>query len=89
MASRRRWPPPPSGRTIGGCTTSASVCRSPTTRRLVATEKASLVVISVTWPPAALEAEAMAEMLRADGFRVLVGRPGLTTADLVAAVEAG
>ena len=59
------------------------------TRRLVASEKASLVVISATWLPAAPEAEAMAEMLRSDGCRVLVGRPGLTVAYLVAAVEAG
>jgi len=55
-------------------------------RSLVAAEAADLVVVSVTWPPARPEAERMAATLRADGFRVLVGRPGLTMADLISAV---
>jgi excisionase family DNA binding protein len=57
-------------------------------RSLVAAEAADLVVISVTWPPARPEAEAMAATLRADGRRVLIGAPGLTMADLVAGVRA-
>jgi MerR family transcriptional regulator, light-induced transcriptional regulator len=59
------------------------------TRRLVAAEGASLVVISVTLASARPEADALAEVLRADGCRVLVGGPGLTTAGLVAEVDAG
>lgn len=51
--------------------------------RLVAHEAADLVVISVTWPPAADDAERLAERLSASGRRVLVGRPGRTMADLV------
>jgi excisionase family DNA binding protein len=59
------------------------------TRRLVAAEAASLVVISVTLPSARPEADALAQMLRADGCRVLVGRPGLTTTDLIAQAHGG
>jgi excisionase family DNA binding protein len=55
-------------------------------RSLVAAEAADLVVISVTWPPARPEAELMAATLRDDGRRVLVGRAGLTMADLIATV---
>jgi hypothetical protein len=43
----------------------------------------------VALPAAQPEAEAMATALRADGRRVLVGRPGLTMSDLLAAVQAG
>jgi len=58
-------------------------------RSMVAAEGAELVVISVTWPSARPEAAGMAAALRADGCRVLIGRPGLTMADLIAEVRAG
>jgi excisionase family DNA binding protein len=55
---------------------------------LVEAEAADVVVISVTWPPARPEAEAMAGMLSGDGRRVLIGQPGMTMADLLALVDA-
>jgi methanogenic corrinoid protein MtbC1 len=58
-------------------------------RNLASAEGADVVVISVALPAAQPEAEAMATALRADGRRVLVGRPGLTMSDLLAAVQAG
>jgi excisionase family DNA binding protein len=50
---------------------------------LAADVDADLVVISVTWPPAAMEGQALAERIKATGRRVLVGAPGLTLSDLV------
>jgi excisionase family DNA binding protein len=58
-------------------------------RSLVAAEGADVVVISVTWPPARLEADNMANVLRADGRRVLVGQPGQTMTDLLAEIQGG
>jgi methanogenic corrinoid protein MtbC1 len=57
-------------------------------RSLVAAEDADVVVISVTWPPARPEADSMAEELRADGRRVLVGQPGMRMSDLLTLVDA-
>jgi hypothetical protein len=44
---------------------------------------ADLVVVSVAWPPARPEAEALADLVRGGHRRVLVGASGMTLCDLV------
>jgi excisionase family DNA binding protein len=46
-------------------------------------ERADLVVITVTWPPARPEAESLAAALDDDDRQVLVGGAGMTMADLL------
>ena len=55
---------------------------------LVADERADLVVISATSPAVLHDACELARRLTAPGRRVLVGRPGMTTADLAAEASA-